>query len=86
MPSDWVGKVVTTSTIPDIKILANKNGKQLRQLTIAQVDWYYIDSLSFTLNDGQSVKAGKNLFPGKYTFDPTKKITKIEVIIGKYEY
>ena len=70
-----------------MKILANKSFKELSSMKIKQLHWTKdLSALGFTLDNGQSVKAGKNLFPGKYTFDPTKKITKIEVIIGKYEY
>ena len=44
-----------------------------------------ISTLSFILNDGQSVKAGSDYFEDSQTFDPTKKITRVEVIIGKSE-
>ena len=46
--------------------------------------WHYT-SLSFTLDNGESVKAGRDDFNASHTFDPTKKITKVEVIINDAE-
>ena len=42
-------------------------------------------SFGLTLTDGLTCKAGTNNFNESRTFDPTKKITRIEVFILKYE-
>ena len=46
---------------------------------------YYTNTIGFTLNDGQTCKAGTEDCNKSHSFDPTKKITKIEVIIYKHE-
>ena len=45
-----------------------------------------IRTFCLALNDGQSCKAGDWASTNSHIFDPTKKITRIEVIIGKLEY
>ena len=44
-----------------------------------------LDSFGLTLTDGSSCKVGTNDFTNCHIFDQKKKITKIEVIIGKDE-
>ena len=47
--------------------------------------WYGNVTVGVTLNDGQSCKAGTEDYGYSYTFDPSKKITKIESIVDKDE-
>ena len=44
-----------------------------------------LESFGLILTDGSSCKVGENYFTNSHIFDPTKKITKIEVIISKDE-
>jgi hypothetical protein len=49
--------------------------------------WNGSNSLGFSLSDGQSCKAGTYKdFDESHIFDPSRKITKVEVIIDKSEY
>ena len=65
--------------------LAKKSLQELRDLTITQVQWQSNATLGFTLNDGQTCKAGSYDFDKSYTVDPDKNITSIQVIIKKNE-
>ena len=71
--------------------LFNKSIKEMRKMTFKKIDWLGMNYLKFTLNDGQFCKAGNEKdfdrkFMVSHTFDPSKKITKIEVIIDRDEY
>ena len=71
-----------TLSIPEMATLSDKSLIDLRNLTISKVEWQgFIGSLSLTLTDGQSGTGGEEDLREWYTFDPTKKITKIETII-----
>ena len=60
--------------------------QELRNLTITKILWIGNLALFLTLSDGQTCKVGHRLdFKGSYSFDPAKKITKVEVIIDKHE-
>ena len=86
--TDGAKNVKNTVKLPDILKLESKNSQELINMSITQVEWNDNHSIGFTLNDGQSckAKAGPNSFPYRYTFDPSKKITKVEVIINKSEW
>ena len=73
--------------VPDMPTLENKNVSELRNLTVTQIKWSKPDALSLTLSDDQSCEARRRFggFTDSHTFDPAKKITKIEVIIHKYD-
>ena len=72
--------------LPDVEKLASKNLKDLRNLTISQVRWRYIDSFEFTLTDGLSAKCQYPVVPYEsHTFNPAKKITRIECIMDLSE-
>jgi hypothetical protein len=71
--------------------LFNKSIKEMRKMTFKKIVWLGMNYLEFTLNDGQFCKAGKEKdfdrkFMISHTFNPSKKITKIEVIIDRDEY
>ena len=72
--------------IPDLTMLRDKSWQELRNLKINQVQWSgFIHTIGFTLSDDQSCKAGTRDFNQSHTFDPTKKITRIETVITKDE-
>ena len=50
--------VKITLKVPEMIMLDKMSLKQLRNLTISQVEWYFSYSLGFILSDGQSCKAG----------------------------
>ena len=81
-----VSKVTGTKRIPHMATLGTKSLAELKVLTISQVQQWSASTISFTLNDGQSCTIGKSLeYNRSHVFDPAKKITRIEVIISKYE-
>ncbi len=56
----------------------------MNNLSINKVEWFDIETLSFTLSNGESCTAGSRYKVNKsHTFDPNKKITKVECIINK---
>ena len=58
--------------------------EDIRDFKIMQVKWHHlIFALGFTLSDDQECKVGAGIrdFTNSHIFDPTKKITKVEVII-----
>ena len=70
--------------LPKIPDIAEKSLQQLIDLRITQIWWFGDWSLGFILSDGQSYKANKfDNAQKRYTFDQTKKITRVEVIIMK---
>ena len=86
IPKRLIKYVYGTVTVPNIPTLGVKNFEKLRNLTIEKVQWEDIFTLGFTLNDGQSCKVGNHYdFKLSHTFDPNKKITRIEVWINKIE-
>jgi hypothetical protein len=48
---------------------------------MTQVRWYSNWSIGFLLSNGQECGSGTEAFNKSHNFDPTKKITKVEVII-----
>ena len=50
------------------------------------MQWTDVFTIGFTLNDGQNCKAVNDNFKSFHTFDPNKKITRIETIISSDEY
>ncbi len=80
-------QVATTSgpSFPAVNMLANKNLQDLVSMRLTQVKWSAITTLGFTFQNGQTCKAGVENFQKSHTFDPAKKITKIECIINQYE-
>ena len=76
--------VKSTVNAPKMLDIANKSVLELRSLKISQVQWWSNGTLGFTLNDGQSCKAGTFSDLIK-THVFSEKINKIEVIIDKYE-
>ena len=83
----WAKVSKSTVSLPEIAILGNKSVQALRNLQISQVQWLKnLYTLSFTLNDVQIGKAGKDNLTESHTFDPAKKITRVQCIIGKDEY
>jgi hypothetical protein len=79
---DWF----TTSSVPNPYTFFEKNWKELRQLTFTQVSSdcsIVLGPLKFLLSDGSTCAAGLDEYPEfdqVYTFDPSKKITRIECI------
>ena len=77
--------------MPELTTLSDISWQKLRNLTITQVQCYGNSAggtaalgFNFTLSDGQTSKAEiKYDFSKIHIFDPTKKITEIEVFIGK---
>ena len=74
-------KFLGTLSIPNMTKIGDKSWEELKNLTITQVEWDKEARLGFTLNDGQKIKIGTKDFDESHTFDPTKKITRIECII-----
>ena len=72
-----------TVYFPDMSTLAQKSWHDLRNLAIARVEWN--SGLGIALSDGQSYKLGPGNFTDSHTFDPAKKITRVEVTIRKDE-
>ena len=72
---------------PEVQELTEKNLQELKDLTITQVSWgINIYTLGFTLSDGSKCKAGiLYATEGFHTFDPAKKITKVEAFISQSE-
>ena len=69
-------------SVPDMPTLVSKSVQELNNLTITQVKWFTFYSFGFTLNDGQSCEVVRYAFDKSHIFDPTKKITRVECIIG----
>ena len=79
-------EVTSTVCVPDEQKLARMSAYQLRNHTITQVEWYPQSTYIFTFFDGQSCRGGKKYYTDYRTiFTPSKKITKVEVIIEKGE-
>ena len=81
-----VGSVKGRVIAPNIRTLTEKRFKELRNLTITQVQWTdSLSTLGFTLSDNKTCNAGRFSFHHNHTFDPTKKITSIQIIINMDE-
>ena len=80
--------LLSTENVPQMQTLIKMNVQELINLTISKIEWYgSIETLGFTLSDGQSCRgSGKRDFNNCHTFDPKKKITRVECIIAKSEY
>ena len=65
--------------------IASVSVEELRNLTFKKVSWFSNQSLGFTLSGDKICKAGTNGFDKNHTFDPKKKINRVEVIIDKEE-
>ncbi len=87
IPNNLVEDITGTVVLSDMLSLAKRSLEELRKLRIIKVKWIGIAtySLGFTLSDGQTCKAGRNGFSERHTFDPAKKITKVECIISNSE-
>ena len=61
---------------------------QLKTLRLTRVEWFMpnIVSLGFTLNDGQSCKAGKYGFNNSFDFPAHRKISKVEIYLSYGEF
>ncbi len=75
--------------VPEVQELANLTVKELinlTNLTIKKVEWNSMDTLGFTLSNGEYCEAG-SLYKVEesHTFDQNKKITKVECIIYQNE-
>ena len=76
--------IVCSITIPSMHKI--KSLKELRNLRIKEVLWYYFYWISFSLSNGEfGISGCYNEGCDKHIFDPAKKITKVEVIICKNE-
>ena len=84
IPSEEVDKIIDKVTIPDVQNLFNKSEQDLKNLTIRKAHWdARIETLGFTLRDGEFCKAGTKFdFSYSHTFDPAKKINAIESIMS----
>ena len=65
--------------------LVNKSSQELRNLKIREVKWSLIAGIAFTLSKCLTCKAGKQDFKYSHIFNPTIKITRLEVVIHKNE-
>ncbi len=60
--------------------------EDIRNLFITEVQWNGVLTFGLTLNNGESCKAGTKLdFDSSHSFDPAKKISKVETIIENDE-
>ena len=85
IPENETNLVAGFLTIPVMRIIAANSLEELQSLKITQVQWCDTLSLGFTLSNGQSCTVGESDCEKNYTFDPAKKITKVECIIFKTE-
>ena len=85
IPKEVINNLISKVIFPDMSTLAKQNRQELKNLIITQVHWDKNCSLGLTLNDDKSCKAGTVVCNNSHTFDPTKKITRVEVIIEKFE-
>ena len=86
IPNNTAKSVTGREKIPDVhKLACCKNMQDLQNLTITQVQWKSNSTIGFTLNDGQNCKVGRRDFSRSHTFDPAKKITRVETLIHKDE-
>jgi hypothetical protein len=72
-----------TLSAPTMQTLFGKNIQELRNLTFKQI-WWREEFFKIALNDGQCCGT-ENLFY-YHIFPPSKKITKVEVIIHREEF
>ena len=49
-----VERFIVTSSIPKMAKIEDLNWEELRNLKIAQVQWHVVNSIGFTLSDGQT--------------------------------
>ena len=73
----------STVSIPNMLEIGNKSVHELRSLIITEMKWsslFGLWSLGFTLNNRQTCKSGIASFNDSHSFNPTKKITRVETI------
>ena len=85
IPKRAVDGVIGTLLSPEMTRLEENSWQELRNLTITQVQWDGVETIGFTINDSQDCKVGPDDFEATHTFDPSKKITRVEVIIHEIE-
>ena len=86
IPKRAVDGVIGTLLSPEMTRLEENSWQELRNLTITQVQWDGVETIGFTINDSQDCKVGPDDFEATHTFDPSKKISKIVVIIDDPEF
>ena len=70
-------------------MIAHKSMTELKNLAITKVQWcsYKLETIAFSINDGQSCKAGsREACYESHVFDPAKKITSIKTIYDAYKF
>ena len=79
--------MTSTFSVPSLQLVDNmKCRHNLRYLTLRKVQWSTNWSIGFTISNGQSFRAvSKYDFRNSHTFDPDKKIRKVEVTLWKDE-
>jgi hypothetical protein len=81
-------KRLPPSIIPNMDEIGNKSLPELQNLKFKKAVWIGDIYLNFELTDGQNCFAGEK-YPGvqeeTYYFDPSKKITSIEMVIYRNE-
>jgi len=79
------GKVV----FPDLGRIRAMTLEQIRNLSITKVQWHqdHVDTLGFTLSDGQTCRAGNSYnYNNSFDFPADKKIVKVEVTLESNGY
>ncbi len=72
--------------VPNLTLIEEKTLEELKSLSITKIHWNKTATLGFTLSNGETYRAGTRFsFSSSHNLDPTKKITKIDVIIWKSE-
>jgi hypothetical protein len=86
IPFFSVEKVLGTVSVPEMTKNLNISYQELKSLHLKIVEWNCFFTLGITLSNGESCTAGSNYKVNQsHSFDPNKKITKVEVIISKDE-
>jgi hypothetical protein len=78
IPEKRKNEVEGTIKIPDLTV---QSRKKLNKISIIKVEWNYMNTLGFTLSNGESCTAGQSNKVSSHTFDQNKKITKVECIM-----
>ena len=73
--------------VSNLNQLAKKSFEELTNLKLKEVQWNENNLIRLELSDGQFIKAGNGRkLTSAYTFDITKKITRVEVILENIEW